>query len=132
MPLTEQERMERFQLALNHGGPSHRISDVRNLIDQGKAQWWSNGDGMIVTTIDDHPLFRSVHFWLIAGVKSACLALEHEILPWAIEEAGCTVATATGRRGWGRVAAPTGWRPHGCTFYKPLVGSDLWHRGGTT
>ena len=75
---------------------------------------------MIVTEIHDYPLLKTVHYWLIFGELRHCLALESDINSWARGE-GCTVATATGRRGWGRVAAPTGWRPHMFTFYKPLV-----------
>jgi hypothetical protein len=63
---------------------------------------------------------KAVHFWLISGDLKDCLALEDDILPWAREQ-GCSVATATGRLGWGRVAAPTGWRKHRYTFVKDLA-----------
>jgi hypothetical protein len=118
--VTEEERRARMQKALDHGGPTHTLADVGALIREGRAQWWQSGDGMIVTELHTTPLRKAVHFWLIAGELHDCLALEHDILPWAIEE-GCTVATATGRKGWGRVAAPTGWRPWWPNFWKPLV-----------
>jgi hypothetical protein len=120
--MTEAERQARLERALLWGGPTHALGDVARLIKEGKAQWWSHDDGMIVTEIHDYPLRKIVHFWLIAGALRDCLALEHDVLPWAIEQ-GCTVATACGRRGWGRVAAPTGWRPWHPNFFKPLVGS---------
>ena len=110
-----------MERALAWGGPTHRLSDVAELIRDGKAQWWSNGDGMIVTEVHAAPLRKDIHFWLIAGKLKACLDLEYDILPWAVEQ-GCTMATATGRRGWGRVAAPTGWREWRCpNFYKELT-----------
>ena len=118
--MTEDERRARMERALLWGGPTHRLSDIADLIKAGKAQWWSGADGMIVTEIHDFPLLKACHFWLIAGELHDCLALESDILPWAIEN-GCTVATACGRKGWGRVAAPTGWRPFHPNFWKPLV-----------
>jgi len=119
--LTDAQKRERLEKALVCGGPTHRVEDVVDLIRMGKAQMWERGDGCIVTEVHTFPLFQAVHFWLISGELRDCLALEHDILPWAIEN-GCTVATACGRRGWGRVAAPTGWREFYPNFIKPLVG----------
>lgn len=119
--LSNAEKLARLQKALDCGGPTHTISDVVALIKANKAQWWERGDGCIVTEVHDHPLRRSVHFWLISGVLKDCLALEHDITGWALEN-GCTVATACGRPGWGRVAAPTGWRPWWPNFWRPLTG----------
>jgi hypothetical protein len=121
MSLSGEELRARLQRTLDYCGPTHRIDDVVDMCRNGEAQFWSNGDGCIVTQIETAPLVKSVHYWLIWGELRHCLALEHEINPWAIEH-GATIATAAGRRGWGRVAAPTGWRPHVVTFWKPLVG----------
>lgn len=118
--MTDEERGRRLIKALEYGGPTHRVSDVIDLYDQGKVQFWQNDEGAIVTEIHDFPLLKAVHFWLISGELKDCLALEDEILPWALEQ-GCTVATAAGRRGWGRVAAPTGWRLWNWNFIKPLT-----------
>lgn len=118
--MTDEERGRRMIKALEYGGPTHRLSDVVELIEAGRAQFWQNDEGAIVTEIHDFPLLKAVHFWLISGELKHCLALEHDILPWAIER-GCTVATACGRKGWGRAAAPTGWRPWFPSFWKPLV-----------
>jgi hypothetical protein len=119
--LSEAEKLARLQKALEYGGSTHRVSDVVDLIRDGKAQWWSNDDGCIVSEIHSYPLRKDIHYWLIFGSLRDCLALEHDINPWAIEQ-GCTVATATGRKGWGRAAAPAGWREWYPNFYKPLVG----------
>jgi hypothetical protein len=122
--LSGAEKRARLAKALEYGGCTHSVEDVVQLCQEGKARLWGDdGDGCIVTEIHAFPQRRAIHFWLISGTLRDCLALEHEILPWAIEE-GCTVATACGRRGWGRVSAKTGWRPqpHMFNFYKPLVG----------
>jgi len=118
--LTDAEKLRRFQKALDYGGNTHEVADVVALIKEGRAQFFSNGDGNIITEIHTYPNLKAVHFWLISGALKPCLALQDEILPWAMDQ-GCTVATAAGRPGWGRVAAPTGWRPHMPTFVKPLI-----------
>jgi hypothetical protein len=117
--MTGAEKTERLVKALEYGGPTHRVSDVIELLHARKAQLWERGDGCIITEIHDFPLFKAVHYWLIFGGLKDCLSLEHEINPWAIEQ-GCSIATACGRKGWGRVAAPTGWRPFLPNFVKEL------------
>lgn len=125
MSLSGGEKAHRLQQALEYAGPTHRLDDVVTLLRSGEAQLFENDGGVIVAEIHKFPLQKAVHFWLIAGELRDCLALEHEVLPWGIER-GCTIATACGRRGWGRVAAPTGWRPWLPNFIKPLTG-DLGH-----
>jgi hypothetical protein len=120
--LTAEEKLRRLDLALKWGGhPTHTLNDLIETIKAGEAQLWEQGDGCIVTQIHKFPLFTAVNYWTISGSLSDCLALEDRINSWAIAEEGCSMATAAGRRGWGRVAAPTGWKagiPH---FFKPLV-----------
>lgn len=120
--MTDEERARRLLKALDYAGPTHRLSDVVALIEQGRAQFWQNDEGAIVTEIENYPMVKCCRFWLISGELKACLALEDEIIPWALDE-GCTKAIACGRKGWGRVAAPTGWKPqpHAFNFYKDLV-----------
>ena len=122
MSLSSEEKRARFERALAYGGNTHSVEDVAALVKAGKAQFWDNGDGFIVTEIHNFPKMKAVHYWLIAGELRPCLALEHDINPWAVEQ-GCTLATACGRKGWGRVAAPTGWREWHPNFVKTLVRS---------
>ena len=120
MSLSDEQKVARLQKALECGGrPTHRLNDVVQLLEQGRAMLWQQGDGCIVTVVYDFPLRKSVDYWLIAGALRDCLALQDQINPWALEQ-GCTLATATGRKGWGRVAAPTGWKPWLPNFYKEL------------
>ena len=119
MSLGGAEKAHRLQQALEYGGPTHRLDDVVRMLKAGQAQLWENEGAVIITEINDYPLRKAVHYWLLAGSLRDVLALEHDINPWAVEN-GCTVATACGRRGWGRVAAPTGWKPWLPNFYKDL------------
>jgi hypothetical protein len=124
MSLSGGEKARRLQLALEYGGhATHRLDDVVRMLKAGEAQLWEQDDGCIITEIEQYPLLKTVRFWLIFGELKQCLALEDQINEWAIGE-GCSVAVASGRKGWGRAAAPTGWRPYLPSFYKPLRGSS--------
>ena len=90
------------------------------MCEEGRAQFWTNGDGNIVTEIETYPRLRAIRFWLIAGELKQCLALEPRIEAWARKQ-DCTVAIAMGRPGWGRVAAATGWKPWWPSFQKRLA-----------
>ena len=119
--MTGAEKAHRLQKALEYGGGTHRLDDVVRMLKAGEARLWEQGDGCIVTEVEQYPQLKAVRYWLIFGELKQCLALEDQINEWAIGE-GCTVAVASGRKGWGRVAAPTGWRPYLPTFIKPLRG----------
>lgn len=120
--MTDEERARRLLKALEYGGNTHTVADVVEMIEAGRAQFWQNDEGCIVSELENFPRLKCVRFWLISGELKACLALEDEIISWALKE-GCTKAIATGRKGWGYVAAPTGWKPqpHAFNFYKDLV-----------
>lgn len=120
--LSDEEKRARFEASLRYGGGTHSVEDVLAMVRDGRAQFWprdGSGDGNIVTELVQYPRFKAINFWLISGCLHDCLALEDEVLEFGRAE-GCTVATAAGRRGWGRVAAPTGWRLHSYQFWKPL------------
>jgi len=120
MSLTAEEKLRRLERAIAFGGNTHTVAHVVQAVRESRAQWWDNGEGFIVTELEHYPLLRACRYWLIAGELKACLSLDEQISQWAISE-GCRVATATGRKGWGRAGAPYGWKPHSQTFFKDLV-----------
>jgi hypothetical protein len=113
------DKLVRLQKALDVGGGTHGIRDVIAMLQDGRARLWERGDGVVITEIEDYPRLRSVRFWLVAGAMRDCLALQDDVLPWAVEQ-GCTMATASGRHGWGRVLAPSGWRTWQTMYVKDL------------
>jgi hypothetical protein len=119
MSLTGAEKAARLQLALDYGGATHRLTDVVDMLQDGRARLFENDGGVIIAELERFPLLNAVRFWLIAGELQACLALQDEVIAWGRTE-GCSIATATGRRGWGRVAAPTGWREWHRNFIRRL------------
>jgi hypothetical protein len=120
--MNAEEKLRRLQKALDLAGPTHRIPDVVERVRDARAQFWEHGDGCVVTELHSYPLSKAVHYWLVSGVLRDCLELQNQIDPWAIEQ-GCTMATACGRRAWGRALAPHGWheRADHLNFCKVLL-----------
>ena len=116
------ERLKvRLQEALDRAGPTHTLEDLTELLKAGKAQWHCNGDGCIVTEIENFPLVKAVRFWLIAGDLDACAELAPSVEKWAIRE-GCRLGLATGRPGWAKVVPALGWKSYGMQWQKTLGG----------
>lgn len=122
--MTDDELRHRFEKTLDFAGNTHTVADVRGMIADGRAQFWRFGDGITITTIDEYPQAKVINYWLSAGNLRDCLALEHEINPWAIEQ-GCSIATVTGRKGWRPFGEKTGWRLRAHMFSKDLVDRGL-------
>jgi len=119
--LTTEQNFARWQHALEYGGSTHTIAQVIELLRQGKVRLFENKDGVIIGEIVQYPQFRAVGYWQIFGTLQDCLELDGPVSEWGRSE-GCTVATAAGRKGWGRVGAPYGWRYHSSNFWKSLTG----------
>lgn len=110
----------RLEEALARCGYTHDFQrDVVPMLLDGRAQWWSHGDGVIITELQRFPNFNVVNYWLVAGRLGDCLELQPEIDRWAVAQ-GCARAIATGRYGWLRVLPRYGWKPYAFAFAKDL------------
>lgn len=121
--MTSEEKVRRFQRALTQAGDTHTIDDVLQRMRERKAVCWTNGDSIVVTEVCVFPRLRACNYWITSGRLHECAELQPAIDAWAVRE-GCTVATATGRMGWLRLAeTPIGqdWKPQGIKFVKRLV-----------
>ena len=96
--------------ALEHGGGTHDIADVLEMVRRGTAQMWQAGEACIVSEVRDFPKARVLHFWLATGELDAVIALSRDVLAWG-KANGCVSATLSGRRGWEKVLAAEGWSP---------------------
>jgi hypothetical protein len=123
MTLSCDEKRARLERALHQGGDTHSVADVVAMCKDGRAQFWSRDDGVIITEINEYPRCKMVHFWLVAGELHDCLALDVEVSRWATGR-GCTQATAMGRPGWARAAAANGWRLWYPNFIKDLPAAE--------
>jgi hypothetical protein len=120
--MTSEEKIRRMQRALHYGGNTHSVGDIIDLLKSEQAKLFENEAGVIVAEMHRFPQLTAVHLWLLFGELKHVLALEHDVLPWGIEN-GATMATAVGRPGWGKVSYATGWRPtpNMAHFHKVLV-----------
>ena len=94
-------------LAYEPGGAT--IEGVASAIQKGDAQFWMQGEGIIVTRINVFGEGRALSYWLAAGDMDDVLSITPHIEKWAKDEMGCTIAFMTGRRGWSRVLPAHGW-----------------------
>jgi hypothetical protein len=118
--LSDEEKRARFEKSLLFGGDTHSVEDVVQLVREGRAQFWSGGDGSILSEVLTLPRAKVINLWVLSGNLPDIIALEPTVCNWGRDQ-GCTIATASGRKGWGRVGAPLGWMPWHWTFRKELT-----------
>lgn len=112
-----------LERALLHGGGTHRLADLVALLNAGRAQYWERGQGAVITELRDHPQYRELNVWLVAGDLGDCVALQPEIEEWARQHAARRVV-GVGRDGWDRIACER------MGFRKTGVALERWLDGG--
>ena len=120
--MTDAEKRRRLQAALDRAGPMHAMPDLLERLADGRAQWWANRNGMVVTEVTPYPLVTACDYWLVAGDLQDCLAMQPDIDDWA-RERGCQVALCNGRRGWSKILPQHGWTLYGVSYSKTLTPS---------
>jgi hypothetical protein len=108
-----------LQRALDHAGNTHEIADVIRMVQEGRAQWWGDERGSIITEIVRYPRRSVVRYWLAAGELRRVFGLEDQINRWARLE-GANRAVLYGRAGWQHFAAERGWQPAGVILAREL------------
>jgi hypothetical protein len=113
--------LPRFERALAYAGGTHDfVEHVVPMLLDGRAQYWDEGDGAIITELLRYPNYNVINYWLVAGKLEDTLALQPRIERWARMQ-GCAKAIGIGRPGWLRVLKRYGYRPWGTAFVKDLV-----------
>lgn len=103
--------------ALESCGDLNTVEDVMQAILAKEAQVWGDRRALIITQL--FPDDSTVHFWITTGELDATLWWSEAVMSWA-RGLGYNRATLTGRKGWERVLADSGWR-----FQAVLLGKDL-------
>ena len=85
--------------SLRESGEGYTVSDVRDEIDAGRAQWHGFEEVAVVTQILDRPLGSICIIWLVAGTMAELPSVEDAVADWATAH-GCVEMRFTGRRGW--------------------------------
>lgn len=100
--------------------PLCNLRDVFNAILDGKAFLWAGPNSCHILEVG--PIFgrKACVAWLAGGDLSELLAMTPAIERWARDEMGCELALVTGRRGWLRPLAASGYAELHTTLGKTL------------
>lgn len=90
-----------LQQALDHGGNTHTIEDVKDMIVRGEAQFWPGDNAAVVSEIIRYPRKRVCNLWLASGDLAEIDRIGACVSEWAAEN-GCDWLTLHGRPGWAR------------------------------
>lgn len=100
-----------LEAALSHAGGTHRLSDVRAMVEGGEARAWFGERAALVALIEDEPCERRLLIWLAGGeFAELVMRLRPEAEAWGREH-GCRRVLIIGRAGWERALAPEGYAP---------------------
>lgn len=108
-----------LQAALDAGGNTHALADVRELIEDDCAQLWVGPNSAAVTEVLEYPRFRALHVWLAAGDLGEVVAGDSLIAQFA-KDIEAQRITVDGRLGWKRVLAPHGYRAARVTLMRVI------------
>lgn len=98
-----------FEEALRHGGGAYALRDVREMVDDGRAQFWPSERGCVVTVVHDYPQRRILRVWLATGEWEA-FDRAAGIADQIARNLGCDGVEIEGRKGWARKLAKHGYR----------------------
>lgn len=100
-----------LEAALAHAGRTHRLADVRAIIDAAEGQLWVGDRAAMVTLVEDDPCERRLLIWLAGGdFDELVRRLRPAAETWARRQ-GCRRVLIIGRAGWERALAPEGYAP---------------------
>lgn len=109
-----------IEAALAYAGGTHTFDDIRELVEQGRLQFWPGVHSAVVTEIIEYPRARALNIFLAGGNLAEIEAMAPGILEWGKAQ-GCSSAVFTGRKGWERTfLTRTGWAPQLVVFEKKL------------
>jgi hypothetical protein len=97
--------------ALAHAGRTHRLLDVRAMVEADEAQAWPGRRAAMVTVVEDDPCERRMLIWLAGGdLDELVTRLRPAAEAWARSQR-CRRVLVMGRPGWERALAPEGYAP---------------------
>ncbi len=116
----EFERCSKWlQDALDYGGNTHDLADVKNGIALGYFHFWPAPDGAIVTEVITYPKFSVLHAWLVGGKLEQIEAMIPSLVDFG-RSIKCSKLTGCGRLGWVRAL-----KSHGFTGIMTTVSKEI-------
>lgn len=101
---------QQIEAALAYGGGTHLFEDVADMVAQGRAQVWINGDTIGVTEIIVYPRKKVLNGWLAGGNLRELMPMMPAAAEWGRAQ-GCEAFTIAGRPGWLKVMKRLGFEP---------------------
>lgn len=95
------KHVDGLQKALDEGGNTHSLDDVKHAIFVQDAQWHGFEDCAFVTEILDFPQKKVGRVWLLTGALPAIQARVPPLRQW-FENQGCAEVLVVSREGWPR------------------------------
>jgi hypothetical protein len=92
-----------IEAALEYSGGTHAFEDVADAITEGRMQLWPAPDACMVTEILVFPRRKHLNVFLAGGKLERLHDMWPSLTEWARAQ-GCHAITASGRRGWSRIA----------------------------
>ena len=118
--ITFDEARHFLQKALEFGGNTHSLDDIKRAIDSGQLTFWAGRNSAVITEIEDYPQHRVLQFYLAGGNLAELETMYPAIEKWGREQ-GCTMASTAGRPGWERTFLKReGWKPRTVLMTKEL------------
>lgn len=106
----EFERCSKWlQDALDHGGNTHDLHDLKSGILEGNFKFWPAPYGAVVTAFLEYPKIRVLNIWLGGGKIEQLLDMVPSLVQYA-KENGCKSIMCCGRPGWERALKPYGFK----------------------
>lgn len=124
---TVADRYAEIAAALVYAGGTHTVADIAHAVEVGAMQFWPGPHSAVVTEILHYPQRKALNFFLAGGRLEELQQMYPSLLEWGREQ-GCSHATFTGRKGWGRTfLTGDGWRPTLQVYEREL--GDVEERG---
>jgi hypothetical protein len=96
--------------ALAKGGGEYRIEHIWANLAEGRAQLWTDGNSVCVTSVVEYPATHLLYVLVAAGELDSVSAMWEPIKEFAAVH-GCSAVQFFGRPGWRRSGVmPDGWR----------------------
>jgi hypothetical protein len=96
--------------ALAKGGGEYRIEHIWANLAEGRAQLWTDGNSVCVTSVVEYPATHLLYVLVAAGELDSVPAMWEPIKEFAAVH-GCSAVQFFGRPGWRRSGVmPDGWR----------------------
>lgn len=111
--------LERIRAILIEQGDFYSVEDIFDEVHDGRAQSFTSGDSLIVTSIRVFPKRKALEIRLAVGSLTEIYEMQPKVVTFAKEQGCDRMLAAVGRDGW-EVAATPGWIKAGMLWVRKI------------